>query len=431
LKKYQKLKYVALTCVIALMLTSCSARAKYTVDKLWNIVRADALLVASEFDDVVDFVVNWDTVGKSVAKTVAALPMENDVHLFPILNKKIRTAVLDSPYNRWDSDATAASCGPEVVLNEDRYDVPEHEDIFGCAKIPRFDDRSLAVVEGILNSFGVKTEVVVRANTAPTGEVFAMTYAGTTDADNYYVNPGVAVTLYVSADKPVPEITDPSKVVYLTYDDGPTKNDTSRLLDVLDTYGVKAAFFTVGDIIKKHPDSACAVVDRGHYLGCHSVTHDYGKIYASTEALQEEIVEWEEIVREAGIELNKKLFRFPGGSVGSNIGANMRSEMMDMVQRMGYLVFDWNVVTNDALLYLRPDDMTAKGYIKDTFITTFDTRVRMNESGNTAPIIILMHETVDETIDLMPWMIEYLIDNGYTFGDPADLEESWMFSADQ
>ena len=45
------------------------------------------------------------------------------------------------------------------------------------------------------------------------------------------------------------------------------------------------------------------------------------------------------------------------------------------------------------------------------------------------PVIILMHETVPETIDLMPWMIETLIADGYTFGT-LDTIPSWMFGMD-
>ncbi|MBO7294042.1 MAG: polysaccharide deacetylase family protein, partial [Bacteroidaceae bacterium] len=44
------------------------------------------------------------------------------------------------------------------------------------------------------------------------------------------------------------------KAVYLTFDDGPIPEVTPWVLDVLDTYGVKATFFMVGENARKHPD---------------------------------------------------------------------------------------------------------------------------------------------------------------------------------
>ena len=47
---------------------------------------------------------------------------------------------------------------------------------------------------------------------------------------------------------------DPSvHAVYLTFDDGPIPGMTPWVLDVLDSFGVKATFFLVGDNIRKHP----------------------------------------------------------------------------------------------------------------------------------------------------------------------------------
>ena len=39
-----------------------------------------------------------------------------------------------------------------------------------------------------------------------------------------------------------------------------------------------------------------------------------------------------------------------------------------------------------------------------------------------------MHETVDETVELLPWMLEYLISEGYTFGDLGNMSKSWTFA---
>lgn len=65
----------------------------------------------------------------------------------------------------------------------------------------------------------------------------------------------------------------PSKVVYLTFDDGPTAAHTKRILDLLDEHDAKATFFQVGENVTAHPGLTRAVAERGHALGNHTWTH--------------------------------------------------------------------------------------------------------------------------------------------------------------
>ena len=62
-------------------------------------------------------------------------------------------------------------------------------------------------------------------------------------------------------------------VVALTYDDGPNPPYTQEVLDVLDHYQVNATFFMIGRHIEAHPDTARAVLLRGHGAGNHSYWH--------------------------------------------------------------------------------------------------------------------------------------------------------------
>ncbi len=64
------------------------------------------------------------------------------------------------------------------------------------------------------------------------------------------------------------------KVVYLTFDDGPSLDSASQeVLDVLDEFGVKATFFVIGDAIRSDPATFQAMVNGGHALGNHTNTH--------------------------------------------------------------------------------------------------------------------------------------------------------------
>jgi len=212
----------------------------------------------------------------------------------------------------------------------------------------------------------------------------------------------------------------------LTFDDGPSE-DTEKLLDILDTYGVKAAFFTLGTAIEKNPIQGANVVLRGHSLGCHSFSHDYEKIYSSVAALEAEVGKWEKTVSDAGINVSRKIFRFPGGSVGGYLEKDDVPPMQGMLEEAGYVIFDWGVSINDAVLYLAPEEQSSYDYIKESFVSSLEQRVRINQKNDGAPIIILMHEQVDETVHLLPWIIEYLVDRGFVFGDLANFDGSYMF----
>lgn len=60
--------------------------------------------------------------------------------------------------------------------------------------------------------------------------------------------------------------------VALTFDDGPSE-DTERVLDVLDQYSVRAAFFMVGREVERRTQTARRVADAGHEVGNHSYSH--------------------------------------------------------------------------------------------------------------------------------------------------------------
>lgn len=66
---------------------------------------------------------------------------------------------------------------------------------------------------------------------------------------------------------------DDKSTLHLTFDDGPYPETTPALLDLLDEFGVKATFFFIGDHIRQHPDLAVNVLERGHEIGNHSMTH--------------------------------------------------------------------------------------------------------------------------------------------------------------
>ncbi len=63
-----------------------------------------------------------------------------------------------------------------------------------------------------------------------------------------------------------------TRAAALTFDDGPSE-DTGRVLDVLEGFNVRAAFFMVGAHVERLPRVARSVAERGHEIGNHSYSH--------------------------------------------------------------------------------------------------------------------------------------------------------------
>ena len=64
-----------------------------------------------------------------------------------------------------------------------------------------------------------------------------------------------------------------TKSLALTFDDGPSPDQTPRVLEQLDRHGVRATFFLVGAQAERHPELVREIVARGHAIGNHTWSH--------------------------------------------------------------------------------------------------------------------------------------------------------------
>ena len=107
------------------------------------------------------------------------------------------------------------------------------------------------------------------------------------------------------------------KMVCLTFDDGPSKN-TVPILEILDREQVPATFFVCAqDANERYLPLVADIAAAGHQIALHSATHQYSKIYASTDAFWQDIKALrqalEPYVDVGGIDW----LRFPGGSTNT------------------------------------------------------------------------------------------------------------------
>jgi peptidoglycan/xylan/chitin deacetylase (PgdA/CDA1 family) len=73
------------------------------------------------------------------------------------------------------------------------------------------------------------------------------------------------------------------KEAWITIDDGPTREHTEKILDLLDRFQAPATFFVIGDQVKKFPDSIEKMRARGHEVANHTLTHPHRTFWRATE----------------------------------------------------------------------------------------------------------------------------------------------------
>ena len=90
-------------------------------------------------------------------------------------------------------------------------------------------------------------------------------------------------------------------MIFLTFDDGPTKR-TDEILDILSQRDIKATFFVVHHNDTGTEERLKRIVNEGHSIGMHSYIHDYGKVYESVETFLEDMYK-------IFVEITKNLFK--------------------------------------------------------------------------------------------------------------------------
>lgn len=198
------------------------------------------------------------------------------------------------------------------------------------------------------------------------------------------------------------------KKVYLTFDDGPSVN-TGRILDILDSYGIKGNFFVVGTDSENLKKMYKRIIDEGHVLGMHSYSHKYSEIYASKDSFIRDLDRISDLVfEETGT--RPRIYRFPGGS-SNNVSRVPMKELMAVLEERGITYYDWNVLSGDATNPALPT--------QDIINNSLD------NIGYYEEAMILFHDLSNKTttVEALPQIIEALLERGITI---APIDENTM-----
>jgi peptidoglycan-N-acetylglucosamine deacetylase len=176
--------------------------------------------------------------------------------------------------------------------------------------------------------------------------------------------------------------------IAMTFDDGPSAENTPRLLEMLKQRNIKATFFLIGQNVASNPDVVRRILAEGHEVGNHSWTHpQLSKL--SDDRVTSEITKTQDAIKDAS-GFTPTLLRPPYGAITTR-----QREWIE--NRFGLNIILWSV---DPFDWKRP----GASVITQRILTQVHPGA-----------IILSHDIHKQTVDAMPATLDGLIKKGYRF----------------
>jgi len=180
------------------------------------------------------------------------------------------------------------------------------------------------------------------------------------------------------------QVNTTEKVIFITFDDGPSPTITPQVLDILDQFQAKATFFCVGENVQKYPEVYEDILRRGHHTGNH--THNHLKGWTTNNKTYYANVE------KAAELIRSNLFRPPYGKITPCQAYHLKRE---------YQLVMWSVISYDFDARISPETCLK------------------NVVDNSRPgTIAVFHDSAKAAKNLIPTLPVYLETMsaiGYTF----------------
>lgn len=215
----------------------------------------------------------------------------------------------------------------------------------------------------------------------------------------------------ITGTKKYPVRTDGKKVVYLTFDDGPSTTNTPNVLEILDKYNIKGTFFVIGtslDANDKAKDILKEIAKNGHAIANHTYSHNYTYLYPNRTMNVNNIIndlnKNSELMKSIlGKDFSTRTIRLPGGYWSWN----GKQAFKNKIGELGLQNIDWDTLNGDA-----------EGKKKNSQELFNFLEKNVNNLGAKADsIVVLMHDTYGkaETVKSLPQIIEFLKSKGFEF----------------
>ncbi len=210
--------------------------------------------------------------------------------------------------------------------------------------------------------------------------------------------------------------------IILTFDDGPVKGVTDKILDLLNEYNIKATFFVIGKNVLAHPELLKRIVDEGHIVGNHSMSHL--PLKNLDPALWKDIVKNEVLDNHTLLlpymQNNKHFyFRAPEGAWASKYADFLNQNEIGK-QYVGPILWDIGgelEVKNGKYLQAADWACWSKKVSIDDCMSGYLYEARKRKGG-----VVLMHDLRHQSVELLAKLIPELEDRGFTFSTLNDVD---------
>lgn len=191
---------------------------------------------------------------------------------------------------------------------------------------------------------------------------------------------------------------DGDRVIYLTFDVGYENGNVEKVLDALETEGVRGSFFILGNVIDRAPELVKRMAEGGHSVCNHTVNHK-NLVNKNEETVKEEIIGLEDKYRELTGREMSKFFRPPEGTFDRGL--------LEEAQKLGYRTVFW------SFAYADWDNNNQMG--KRAAMDIIERNLHNGE-------IMLLHPTGATNAAIMKDLIVKLKDMGYRFATLDELK---------
>ena len=188
------------------------------------------------------------------------------------------------------------------------------------------------------------------------------------------------------------------KVIYLTFDEGYELGLTPKILDVLKENNVHAAFFVTKPYIQSNPELVMRMIEEGHLVANHSVTHKSMPTLTDEQVIWE-IKETERYFEEVTGHKMDPFFRPPMGEYSERV--------LYLTQREGYKTIFWSIAYRDWVV----NDQPGVEFVYNHFL-----------SNHHPGAIPLLHAVSKSNTDALDSVLKAMLELGYRFGSLYEIE---------
>ena len=202
-----------------------------------------------------------------------------------------------------------------------------------------------------------------------------------------------------------------SKTVYLTFDDGPSSNNTNKIIDILNKNNIRGTFFVVGDSTNIYPHLIKKLDENNMCIMPHCNFHDYKGIYKCEENYFKDLNNCKENINKIIENREMNFIRIPGGSDNKICNEKVLNNIKTKILDNGDNYIDWTINFGDI-----EKNSSSVEFIKS----------RMMDDGGLYNVeVVLMNDIggKEANIESLQEIIDFYNKRGYKFKTLNEIEE--------